>query len=46
MEGGGGGGRWDLRRAMPKNRARSGAGKKKILGVKGWSPKEFFQVLQ
>ena len=46
--GGGGGGWWDLRRAMPKNRARRGGGgrQKKILGVKRWSPKEFFQVLQ
>ena len=46
--GGGGEGWWDLRRAMPKNRARRGAGgrQKKILGVKRWSPKEFFQVLQ
>ena len=46
--GGGGGGGWDLRRAMPKNRAGGGGGgrQKKILGVKRWSPKEFFQVLQ
>ena len=28
---------------MPKNRARKGGRPKKILGVKGWSPKESFK---